>query len=790
MKLSLFIIVLFSSSYALGQSKIVGIVKEGEAHLPLVNIVVSQDSIVVKSTVTDSLGNYVIDNLRRGRYQLTASLIGYVTHQSFFSISGDRDVVTVNDISLLENSYALDEIVIESRRALLEQKADRMIINLSGSMTAGNTVLEVLQKSPGVVINRQLSTIAVNGKSGVRIMINEKIVQVPADVVVQMLEGMSASNVDKIELITTPPSNYDANGSGGIIHIITRKTTDYGTSGSMTVTLGAHWAETLGASGNINHRSKNAAYFADYAVVRNHNLHIMDMRRQTFASGELQTAVDHSHRENKTTQQNLSVGAEWKLGRNTSLNILITGYKRNWRLNAVANNATGMGPDSVSETSMAVRETNIWQSGTGSIGVQHTIDAKSKADFTVDYLFYHNNNPSDYDGDQKNNPDISLSKSTPIHFLIAAANYKNTKTSSLTWDAGLKAVVSTLNNDVSVKRLQFNEWVDDAMFTSNSTLHEQVFAGYVSAQWLSNQKWEINSGLRYEYTRTSITSASNQELLKRNYGYLFPTISFNKKLTDNTEVHFSYARRITRPTYNDIAPYVFFWSPNSFSSGNTALYPALPEAIIAGYHDKQWSVSLQYTHAKKEIAPMQPEIDRVSNSLVYRSQNLKYLSTIALTSSFSVAIASWWEAQATVVGQYQTAATFHLSSNEHLQLFGVNITTSHVISLPKDFAIEVGGMYQSRSLSGISNFLPFGSLNAGIQKKLGPGVLRLSVDDILYTNLWRIRTISRDNNVDVYFRYDWHNQFARVTYTWNLGNGKLRTLKLRPGSEEERKRVD
>lgn len=789
MKLSLFIVVLFSSSCVWAQSKIIGFVKDGEVPLPSVNIVVSQDSALVKSTLTDSLGKYAMDNLPQGRYQLTASMIGYVTHRSSFSINSDREVVTLNDISLPENSYALDEIVIESRRALLDQKTDRMIINLNGSMTAGNTVLEVLQKSPGVVINRQLNTIVVNGKSGVRIMINEKIVQVPADVVVQMLEGMSASNIDKIELITTPPASYDANGSGGIIHIITRKTTDYGTSGSMTATLGAHWAETLGASGNINHRSKNAAYFADYAIVRNHNLHTMYMRHQASATGELQTAVDHSHRENRTTQQNLSAGAEWSLGPNTALNILITGYKRNWRLNAVANNATDMGKDSVSETSMTVRETNVWKSGTASIGVQRTIDTKTKVDFTVDYLFYHNNNPSNYDGNRKNDPDISLSKSTPIHFLIATANYKNTKASSFVWDAGLKAVVSTLNNDVSVKRLQFNEWVNDPMFTSNSTLHEQVFAGYISTQWLSSQKFSINSGLRYEYTRTLISSASNRELLKRNYGYLFPTISISKTLPDDTELHFSYAKRITRPTYNDIAPYVFFWSPNSFSSGNTALYPALSDAVTAGYQHKQWSVSLQYTHTQKEVASMQPEIDDVSNSLVYRSQNLKYLSTLALTSSFSMTVASWWETQATIAVQYQTAATFHLPSDEHLQLFGLNITMNHVINLPKDFALEIGGMYQSRSLTGISSFLPFGSLNAGIQKKLGPGILRLSVDDILYTNLWRIRTISLDNNIDVYFRYNWHNQFARITYTWNLGNGKLRTLKLRPGSEEERKRV-
>ena len=785
----LVIVGLLSTSYALSQSKVLGKVKEGDADLPLVSVVVFRDSMFVKSVTTDSLGNFIVENLQQGHYQLTASMIGYNVHKSYFTINSGQENVTINDIHLQENSYALDEVVIQSQRALVDQKADRMVINLSGSMTtSGNSVLEVLQKSPGVVINKQLSTIALNGRSGVRIMINEKIVQVSPDIILQMLEGMSAANVDKIELITTPPANYDANGSGGIIHIITRKETEYGTSGSMAFTLGAHWAETLGASANINHRSKTAAYFADYSIIRNHNLHVMDMYRQTFGGDAGQSVVDHSRRENKTIQQNLSAGAEWNLSEHTSLNILISGYRRNWRLNAIAYN-TMVGSDSVSETTMAVRESNIWQSGTGSIGVQHTIDEKRKIDFTVDYLFYDNNNPSDYTGNQKDDPNISLSKSTPIHFLIATTNYKTSKSSSFSWDIGVKAVVSSLNNNVSVKRVQFDEWVDDPRFTSNSTLHEQVFAGYVSSQWVPNQKWAINSGLRYEYTHTLISSAPNQNLLKRRYGYLFPTISVAKKLVNEAEFYFSYTRRVTRPTYNDIAPYVFFWSANSFSAGNTSLYPSLSDAVTAGYQHKQWSLSLQYANTQNEITPMQPEIDQTSNSLVFRSQNLKYLRTLALTSSYSIPIASWWEVQATVVGQYQTAMTFHLSANEHFKLFGVNVTMNHVISLPKDFAIEVSGMYQSRSLSGISNFLPFGSLNAGVQKKFKRGVLRLSVDDILYTNLWRIRTVSKENNIDVYFRYDWHNQFARATYTWNLGNGKLRALKLKSGSEEERKRV-
>ena len=185
---------------------------------------------------------------------------------------------------------------------------------------------------------------------------------------------------------------------------------------------------------------------------------------------------------------------------------------------------------------------------------------------------------------------------------------------------------------------------------------------------------------------------------------------------------------------------------------------------------------------------MQPEID--NGTLIYRSHNLKYLNTLTLSSSFSAAITSWWEVQVSVVGQYQLAKTLHHIDNS-FPLYGVNINMMNIVRLPRDFSIEISGTYQSRTLSGISQFLPMGSLNAGIQKKFGQSsTLKLSIDDILYTNNWKIKTVSPDNNLDVYFHYDWHNQFIRLTYTWTLGNDKLRSVKLNSSSDEERQRVN
>lgn len=635
-----------------------------------------------------------------------------------------------------------------------------------------------------------------NGKSGIRVMINNKMIQLPLDAVMQMLDGMNASNVDKIELITAPPSEYDAEGNAGIIHIVTKAGEDFGTNGSFGLIVGARWAETIGANFNVHHRNKRIAYFVDYSIVRNHNLHILKTNRRLLENEFVQTVTGYSRRENLTTQQNLSTGIEWQISKNTSLNILLTGYNRNWDLTAHTQDTNRVKADSTVATGMNIHESNIWKSATGSIGMQTKIDSRSEISFSLDYLYYHNDNPSTYDNNvffeqhkTYAHHKIDLTKTTPIRFFIARADYQYQVSPSLLCEAGLKSVRSTLDNNVLVQRLVDNVWTFDPIFTSYSTLSEHIYASYISTKWQVDKDLQINSGLRYEYTHTVLGSPSEANLIKRKYGYLFPSLALKKRLAPEKHIEVSYTRRITRPTYNDIAPYVFFWGPNTFSAGNTSLYPAVSDALTLGYHVMQLIISAQYTHVRKEITTLQPEVDS-ENNLTYRSQNLKYLNTVGLTIAYTVPIASWWELQSNLTAQYQRGQTSHLVQNGIIHLYGMNVNVVNLFRLPKDFSVEISGMYQSRSLSGISQFLPIGSLNAGVQKSFrDKGTLRLSMDDILYTNYWKIKTNSPENNLDSYFNYNWHNQFIRLTYTRNFGNSKLRSVKLRSGSEEEKKRV-
>ncbi len=800
-KLIVFIALLLCSIVGMAQSKIEGRLANAKTEpLPYVSVVLlsATDSSFAKGGISDVEGKFIIENVQNGKYLLISSYVGYKKRTlSNIDINSKQDL-NLGLITLEEETTQLNEVVVTAEKPLFEQQIDRMVMNVENRVSfSGNTVLDILQKSPGIIVDQQNNTINMNGKSGVRVMINGKMMQLPLSVVVQMLNGMSSANVEKIEFITTPPAKYDAEGNGGIIHIVTKQNTDLGTNGSFGITLGYKAKEVYGKNFNIAHRGRNFAYTLNYSLLSTHNVHTMEIMTQGNNRDFIQVK-DYSHRDNVTSVQDLSGGIEWNLGKNTSLGLQLTGYRSNWEMNATTNDVNQVKKDSSIITDMNVYEKNLWQSASGALTFQSRLDDKNEINLSIDYLHYHNNNPSRYENNIlyledniQGNSFINLSKFTPIKMLIGKADYQYYPSQNTTIESGAKFVTSTLDNDVVVTNLVSNEWVTDNKYTSYSSMNEQVAAAYSSISLKLKNNYHLSGGLRYEYTQTVISTPTERYLINRKYGYFFPSVFFKKDLSKEREIQFSYSRRITRPTYNDIAPFVFFFGPNTFSAGNTSLWPSISDAVQLSYRYQHWITSLQFSHSQREISFFQPEIERGTSNTIYRSQNMRYLNTLSLSTSYSFHIANWWEVQTNLSGRYQIIESSNLPVNIALTVYGINVDLKNMIKLPKDILIEVSGFYQSKTFLGISQRRPLGSINAAVQKKFKRGSsLKLAMDDILYTREWYLKTNIPANNINTNVTYDWHAQYVRLVYTKSFGNNKLKSVHLKSGSEEERGRVN
>jgi hypothetical protein len=231
----------------------------------------SNDSSFVGGVVTDEYGSFLISVNETGSFFITASFIGFQTYSSnTLKLEGKNVTIDLGSIEMSEDELILEEIQVVAERPLIVKEVDRTTINIENRMNlAGSSALEVLERSPGVVVNRQSSSLALMGKDGVNVMINGKVQYMPPDALFNFLEGQSATNIKSIELITTPPANLDAQGNAGFINIVLKTNPDEGLNGNYSLSAGYGRGEVGNASIGLNYSKDRWSFFTSYSYLRN-----------------------------------------------------------------------------------------------------------------------------------------------------------------------------------------------------------------------------------------------------------------------------------------------------------------------------------------------------------------------------------------------------------------------------------------------------------------------------------------------------------------------------------------
>ncbi len=259
--------------------------------LPFANVLLlsSPDSSFVTGNTTDEKGEFTFATDREGTFLLKITALGYENYLSEpFVLSAAQLVRRFDNLVLREGGIALSEVRVKGERPLFVRQIDRTVINIANQInTAGSSALEILERSPGVVVNRQRSTIAMLGKNGVNVMLNGKMQYMPADALFAFLAGLNADNIQSIELITTPPANLDAQGNAGYINIVLKSNPDEGLSGSYALSAGYGRGETGNASLSLNYRKKKVNVFGNYSYLRSGQEQYTDLERRTGQGAEM-----------------------------------------------------------------------------------------------------------------------------------------------------------------------------------------------------------------------------------------------------------------------------------------------------------------------------------------------------------------------------------------------------------------------------------------------------------------------------------------------------------------------
>jgi hypothetical protein len=803
--ISLCALIFCTSSGLLAQNSIYGIVQDDQqqpqsfCNILLLN---TQDSSLVKGALTDDDGKYQIENINAGSYIVKYSMIGFTPHFSTPQrIMPDRKTIDLGVVQLKANAQVLNTVEVKARKPLYEQKIDRLVVNIQNSITStGSNALEVLERSPGVIVDRQNSGLSLSGKGGVVVMINGKINYSPIAAVVQMLEGMSADNIEKIELITTPPANLDAQGDAGYINIVLKENINTGWNGSLSLMAGYAKGEQNSANVSVNYRNNKLSLFANYSFLRNVSVQLFENYRSVVDGNNRLENFTKSDRDALQHNHSFRFGLDYELSDKTIIGFMTSGYDNEWSMDASNVNTTKINGVVDSMIDIVNDEINHWKHLMGNVNLNHTFGDAAKLNIDLDYLYYYNENPNGYINDYlgANNDFLfqiktRASKTTPINIAVAKMDYTKSFGDNFKLETGVKSTRSQFENNILVEELELETWKADPDFTADFDLQENISAAYMAIDYKIDDKTDFKAGLRYEYTESNLGSPEEPNIIDRKYGNFFPSIFLSRTINDDNSINFAYSRRINRPTFRDMAPFIIFLDPTTFYSGNPAIQPSISNAVKVAYRLKSSMLSLEYTHEDEAIASHQNRFDPETNRQIWFTSNLDYRKTATLMLAVPIYVNDWWSMQNNAMGIWQEVGALYNDAQLNIQQKNLRFNSSQQFKLPKGFGFEISGFYQTASLFGTARMEATGMLNLGIQKKLNNnnGVFSFNVNDVLNSFELRSEQDIPELGLVTKFLGDFSQTQFRLSYSRNFGNKKLKGSRKRStGSEAERRRVD
>lgn len=791
--------------FAQSQTKIAGrVMKNNKDALEYANVLLLHfsDSSLIKGAISDKNGRYLFQNVHDGKYLISVSFTGF--HSAYtipFSLSSDNPFKDMGEILVDKPLADLQAVDVIGRKPIFEQKIDRMIINVSGSITyAGGSALEVLERSPGILVDLQNNSLSLNGKDGVIVMINNKINRMPMTAIVQMLAGMSANSIERIELITTPPAGFDAEGNAGYVNIVLKSNTDFGTNGSYAATAGLSRGLNRQISVNINRRKNSRNVFGDFSFSKINTEQQWDVYKKIIYQGKTNESYIDVNRGAKQLLFNGRFGADYTISDKTVLGILFSGYsneqRRNW------SNITDLLSNQSLDTSLTSnnKEINNWYNLSGNINLQHALSKVENISFNLNYDYYLSNNPVEYGYSYFNANGFFLSdhymqsfKRTPLKIWVAAADYSKILSKKINIEAGAKETLSSFTNSTEVNNLLQNRWQKDEAFSSKYFLKENIIAGYVTLSLAFNSKTVIKSGIRYENTITNLNSEKEKNIVNRHYAGLFPSLFISNSFNEHNALNFSYSRRITRPSFKNLAPTTLFVDPYTYFYGNPALQPSTANALLGSYSYYRKIFSMSFSYESKPITDYLPKINAASNIQSLAAENQKNMITFTSGIVVPFDISKWWAGQVNVSATLQKLNVYINGFLSGLKQQYIMAGFSQTFMLPGDFSFETSGTFNSGGFFGIFYRKPYGSLNAGIQKKFPRyhSTLRFNGVNMVNTQVVRLSLNMPEYNLVTTYKMYFTYPAYRLTYTRNFGNDKLKQARKRiTGAEDAKQRVE
>jgi outer membrane receptor protein involved in Fe transport len=567
-----------------GSAKIIGFLLDSTDSKPVefatLALINTKTNKPVDGTVADGVGKFTLNKVAVGSYKIVVSFIGYDSKTVFVNITEKNDDRDLGVIKLQQSSKMLSEVTVEGQRALIEERVDRTVYNAEkDASNKGGDATDVLKKVPMLSVDLDGNP-SLRGSTSVKVLINNKPSTIMASSIADALRQIPADMIKTVEVITSPSAKYDAEGSAGIINIVTKKNTLQGLTLSFDSSAGVR-GSNLSLNGNF--RNKNWGLSLGGFGRSEYNVN------GKFESTQLTQNMGMETRNVQTAESrreglfgNYQLGFDWDINKYNSI---------------------------TASTRFGLRNGNNWQDGLQQIrnGVltslrnTNSLDESANVDINVDYTHTFEKPQKEfsilsmYSRNNRSNDFYNLimnTKSTMSEILSSIKNENGSYNEEATFqmdyqtpvaknqllEFGAKGILRNVTSDYKSFTAGSNgiyTQVNSAILPSNVFDYNQnIYSTYGSYTLTTKNKWSIKTGARYEYTdiTASFLKKEGQNTVIPAYGVLVPSFNMSKTFKSGTW-RFSYNRRIQRPGIQNLNPNVNATNPLNISTGNPNLAP-------------------------------------------------------------------------------------------------------------------------------------------------------------------------------------------------------------------------
>ncbi len=756
------------------------------------------DSLLVKTSVTDRAGRFDFDIPAPGTYLVVSSILGEKTYCTKAVIQpGDRSV-TLKDILLKTRVKDLKEVVIAEKNPFIERRPGRTVLNISSSnIVIGSNALEILNRAPGIQIDKN-ENLVMKGKTGVLILIDGKPLHLAAADAAALLRNTPHDAIDRIDLVTNPGARYEAGGAGGIIDIRMKKGKSLGTNGSLNGGAGYGDFGKLTSGISLNHRTRQLNLFGNYNYNNNKRPENLTLSRLV-SHPETTTSYDVSNRDDKTrTAQSYLIGADHFIDPHHTIGLLFSGQQTH--LLSDEENSTRISNNALLDSNilMSSDEERTVTSASYNLNYKGIFGGRHELTVDLDYFTYDRASMEHLQNQfLKANMDpyrapLRYQNSSPsdIGITSARAGYVINLTGNSTLDAGFKTALVNSRNNRIFNNYNGTGWMKDVAKSDEFNFSERITAAYLTYKNNLSERTELEAGLRAEDTRTRSNSLTTPHNVNRRYLDFFPAFSLGHELNGHHKLNLSFSRRINRPLYEDLNPFLYFLDQYNFREGNPYLRPEYTSTAEIGHvYREKFSTTASYTHVKDIFLAFQKQ-DDLTGVTVQSKKNLNSQETVALEFAADLSPRKWWNTSFTVQGSYMHFTYFSDGNtlDKHSPFYTADLINS--FSFKKELNAELIFKYESATNYGLFDFEPYYGLDLSLSRTLlkKRASIRFSVTDILNTRCNRYSTLYQNLNVQGEEKAE--SRVARITFNYRFGKASVKGARKRStAAEEESRRI-